>query len=257
MARKWRFDVGAIGAILCALGIIALIYGGMQKYKAGRLSSTPLVRSGDVARDGDAVAGERGAISTEGAVRCDAPLISPCSGTPCLAYELRVVGRWKSGDKQRSKTYVEELRAAAFTVDDGSGPVAVDASNGGDFDPWQEGFDERKNEGFLADLKGAVGKGEPIMFGRYAFENPPMSKADRFQCTEKYLPLVQSLYVVGKFEDGCIQAPAWTALILSDKGRAALMIETAGGAKKALMAGGAMIGVGALLGLVSQLMGQQ
>ena len=246
--------MGFVATILSALGVIGLIWGLMQKFKAGRLAKAPFVKTGDAANRGAAVAGPRGAVSAEGNVACGAPLTAPASGTPCLYYELKVEGSWKDGDSTKSKDYVDEKQAAIFAVDDGSGPVDVLASGGGDFD-MEETFSETKKEGFLADLKGAIGKGKPIMFGQYAFENPPMSKANKFKCTERVLKVHPRLYVLGKSEGRAIGSPSWTSLILSQKSRDQLMGATAKAAKGFLIGGAAVLGVGVILGVISLFVG--
>jgi hypothetical protein len=246
--------MATIATILCALGVVGLIWGLMQKLKAGRLAKAPYVKTGEAARQGGAVAGPRGALSAEGNVTCDAPLTAPASGTPCLYYELKVEGFWKDGDSTKSKDYVDEKQAAIFAVDDGSGPVEILASGGGDFD-MEETFSETKKEGFLADLKGAVGKGKPITFGQYAFENPPMSKANKFKCTEHVLKVHPRLYVLGKTEGRAIGSPSWTSLIISEKSRDQLLGATAKAATGFLIGGAAVLGVGVILGVISLFVG--
>src|SRR5207248_8916787 len=108
--------------------------GAFFKFKSARLSKAPLVSTGDAAQRGAQVAGEKGAISVQGAVRVQEPLIAPASGKPCLYYELKVVGHWKSGETNHSKNYVEEKHYAQFAIDDGSGPVPVLPAKGGDID---------------------------------------------------------------------------------------------------------------------------
>ena len=126
-------------------------------------------RSRDAASN-PSVADAKGRVSVEGNVECPQPLVAPCSGQPCLYYVLKVEGSWKEGDSTKSKTYLEEKIAAPFSLNDGSGGLPIDASKGGDYD-MQTSFNETKKEGFFADLKNAVGKKEPIMFGNFAFEN--------------------------------------------------------------------------------------
>jgi hypothetical protein len=242
--------MAGIAALIVVAGIIALIFGALQKYKAGRLASAPFAKTQAVATHGASVANPKGAISVEGAVRCERPLISPVSGTPCLYYKVKVVGSWKEGDTTKSKDYHVDEQAAAFAVDDGSGPVIIDARKGGDFD-LEKKFDQTKKEGFFADLKNAVGHKEPIIFGNFAFDNPPMSVANQFTCTEHVLPLPPKLYVVGKHQEGVITSPSWTSLILSKKGREELMGATARSAKLSLIGGAAGLALGALLGVVA------
>lgn len=242
--------MGAIAAILIAGGIVALIVGAFLKYKGGRIAKAPFVPTGQALSGAD----PKGTVSAEGNVECAQPLMSPCTGTPCLYYHLKVVGTWKDGDSTKSKTYVEEKVAAPFTLNDGSGSVPVDASEGGDFD-LKKTFDETKKEGFFADLKNAVGTPEPIMFGNYAFANPPMSKANKFECEEKIVPVPEKAFVLGKVENGKIGRAGMFGMILSEKGREGLLGASAKNAKMAFIGGAAAAGVGLILGVVSAVMG--
>lgn len=246
--------MGIAAVLLTVGGIIALIWGGMQKFKAGRLAKAPFVKTGDAATKGESVAGEKGAISVEGQVKTQELLTSPVTGTECLYYELKVVGKWKDGDSEKSKDYVDEKSAAAFALDDGTGAVRIAADQGGDFDCLEKTFEETKKEGMFADLKSAVGKGEPIMFGQYAFENPAMSKANKFECIEKVVKPQPQLFALGKLENGMIGSPSWTSLVLSNKSRDELLGSTAKAAKNFLIGGAAAAGVGVILGVVSNLM---
>lgn len=114
--------MGTIAAILIAGGVVALLVGGYLKFKGGRIAKTPLVPTGDAAANPGA-ANAQGLVSVHGRVECPSPLLSPVTGTPCLYYELKVVGSWKEGDAKKSKDYVIERRAAAFHLNDGSGRV--------------------------------------------------------------------------------------------------------------------------------------
>ena len=238
-----------LGSLVIAIGICVVLFGAYKKFQAGKLASAPFVSTGD-ASSGTGV-GEKGAISCEGEVKCDQLLISPV--TECLFYELKVVGTWKEGDSSRSKDYIHEKKAAPIQLDDGSGAVPVNAGDGGDFDGLEKTFEESKKEGLFADLKGAVGKGEPIMFGEYPFENPPMSKADKFSCTEKVLKPSAKLFASGKFADGVITTPDGMlgSLMLSSKSRDELLGDTETQAKNFMMYGG----IGAAIGLLIVIIG--
>jgi hypothetical protein len=247
--------MGIAAVLLTVAGIVALIWGAMQKFKAGRLAKAPFVKTGDAARQGEKVAGEKGAISVEGKVNAKSLLTSPVTKTQCLYYELEVVGKWKEGDSEKSKDYVKEKHAAPFALDDGTGAIRIEASEGGDFDCIEKTFEETKKEGFFADLKSAVGKGQPMMFGQYAFTNPPMSTADKFTCIERVVKPQPQLFILGKIENGAITAPKWTSLIMSNKTRDQLLGSTAKAAKNFLIGGAAAAGVGVILGVVSKLVG--
>jgi hypothetical protein len=243
-----------VAVILVVGGIVALVWGAMQKYKAGRLAKAPFVSTGDAGSQGSKVAGERGAISVEGRVTVVEPLRSPVTGSECLYYELEVVGSWKDGDSKESKKYLEEKRAADIRLDDGSGAVRIDANQGGDFEPLKQTFDETKKEGFLADLKSAIGKGKPIMFGHYAFTNPVNSKASEFRCIERVMPVQPRLYVCGKSADNAIGSPNWTSLVMSHKSRDELLGSTGKSAKLFLVSGAVAAAAGTALGLIANLM---
>lgn len=246
--------MAGIGSLIIAISIVVVLVGAYKKYQAGKLASAPFVGTGDASSGTGA--GEKGAISTYGDVKCEQLLISPVTKTECLYYELKVVGSWKEGDSSKSKDYVAEKKAAAIQLDDGSGPVLVNAGDGGDFDGLEKTFDETKKEGLFADLKSAVGKGEPMMFGEYAFENPPMSKADKFQCTEKVLKPSDKLFASGKFADGVITTPDGMlgALMLSPKSRDELLGDTQAQASKLLKFGGIGAGVGLVIAIIGSLM---
>lgn len=245
--------MSVVAAIIVALGIVAVIWGAMQKFKAGRIASAPFVKTGDAAARGSTLAGSHGAISTEGAVELLRPLRSPVTGTECLYYELKVVGTWKDGDTTHKKDYVDEKVSADFCLNDGSGAVRIDASGGGDFEPFDKKFEQTKKEGFLADLKSAVGKGEAIQFGAYAFQNPTLSKASEFTCTEYVMPVQPKLFVCGRADGGTIASPKLASMLLSTKSREELLGGAAKSAKTFLMGGAAATAAGTLLGIVSRL----
>ena len=238
--------MGAIAAILVAGGIVALIVGAYLQFKGGRITKTPFVPTGQAASTA-------GKVSVQGAVQCPEPLASPVTGTPCLYYVLKVEGFWKAGDSNKSKVYTEEKVAAPFQLDDGSGGVPIDVSGGGDVD-MQKTFDETKKEGFFADLKGAVGKGEPMMFGNYAFHNPPMSKANKFKCTERIVPMPSQAFALGKMEQGVITGAGMLGLMLSPKTRDELMGSSAKNAKMAFIGGAAAAGLGMVVGAISAIL---
>lgn len=246
--------MASVAAIIVVLGILLLIFGGMQKFKAGRIAKAPFVKTGDAAARGAQLAGAKGAISTYGNVEIRQPLRSPVTGTECLYYELKVKGEWKDGDTTKSENYVEQKVCADFGVNDGTGLVIVDARKGGDFEPFNKTFEETKKEGFLADLKSAVGRGQAIMFGNYAFQNPTMSKANKFTCTEHVLPVQRALFACGRSEGGVITSPGFVSLILDHRSRDELLGKAAKTAKMCLFGGAGAMAAGTLLGVVSQLL---
>jgi hypothetical protein len=240
--------MAGVGVLLAALGIIGIIYGFIMRAKVGRVAGAPFVKTGQATNPG--AAAPNGAVSVEGNVECPQPLLSPCTHTPCLYYELKVVGYWKQGETAKSKNYVDEKRGTAFSLNDGSGAISVLAGEGGDFEPMERTFNETKKEGFLADLKSAVGKGEAIMFGQYAFQNPTNSVANRFECVERVLKVQSRLYANGRLDGGTIQKPGWRGLILDARGRDEVLGRAMKASKIALGVGAGALVVGTALGLI-------
>jgi hypothetical protein len=240
------------GVILGTLGIIGLIWGIMQKLKAGRVADAPLVKTGDAAQKGTAVAGARGAISVQGAVRCEQPLIAPMTGTPCLFYELKAFAVWKEGDAQKSKELHKDKQAARFSVDDGSGPVWVDAHEGGDFDPTQR-KEQTQGTGIIGGITGTE-----LSFGNFKLATGMLTlgSGTKYRVEESILPVQQQLYVCGKAADGggSITAPSWRALLLSHMTRDQLLGSATKTAKMGIFGGGAAVATGVILTVVGQLL---
>lgn len=242
--------MGFLGAALIALGVVGLIYGIMQRLKAGRVTDAPLATTGDVVSRGAAVAGPKGQISAQGTVMCQQPLYSPVTGTPCLFYELKVKSEWKDGDTVKTHELEHQKVAAQFAINDGSGPVWVDLRQGGDFEPTQK--KEQEQETGL--LKGIVG-GE-LMFGNYRLQAGIGNIGTKYTVTEEVLPMQQSVYVCGKLgEGGMITAPGWRNLIVSNKTRDQLLADSTKTSKIALGVGGGGLLVGIILVVVSSMMG--
>jgi hypothetical protein len=242
--------MAGFAALLVGLGIIGLIYGLIMRSRAGRVTDAPFVKTGEIAQKGTAVANPKGGISAEGNVSCPQPLTSPVSGTMCLYYELTVTAQWKDGDTTKTKELTKEKRAAQFAIDDGTGPVWVDAREGGDFEP-QQTKSETKGTGLLGGITG-----QDLMFGNYRVSTGMLSLGTKYTVEEKVLPAVPRIYACGKVgSSNEITKPGWRALLLTNKSREDYLAHALKSAKIALIAGGSMIGVGIILGVVSSFVG--
>jgi hypothetical protein len=234
-----------LAGVAILLGLIALVAGLLQRRKAGRLLSTPLVRTGEAAR-GPAPAGANAGVSVEGAVQCAELLVAPITGTACLAYEYSVQAYWREGDQQQSRVVAREGRAAPFAIDDGSGPVGVDASQGGDYE-MRQSFTETRGVGIL--LPDSV-----LRFGNLQVIST-LPAGGRFQVFEKVLEPPPRLFVCGALrEGGLIGAPGWSSLILSTRSREELLAAATRQSRAALRFGAVALGAGAVLGIVSRLL---
>lgn len=240
----------AAAAILVSLGIIALIYGIVMKLRAGRVVDAPFVRTGEVAQKGAAAANPKGAISAEGNVTCPQPLLSPVTGTTCIYYEVKVTAEWKDGDTTKTKELGHEKRAAQFAIDDGSGPVWVDAREGGDFEPEQV-KEETKSTGLIGGITG-----QDLAFGNYRVSTGMLSMGTKYTVREEVVPAVPRLYVCGKIgSSNEITAPSWRQLLMTNKSRDQYLASAAGAAKIAFIGGGSGLGVGVILGVISAFVG--
>jgi len=220
----------------------------VMKMKAGRVSDAPLASTGDVAMKGASVAGPKGQISAQGNVVCQQPLIAPFSGQPCLFYKIKCTAKWKEGDTHKEKVLDETKQAAQFAIDDGSGPVWVDAREGGDFEPTQK-KSETKGTGLLGGLTGAE-----LVFGQYRVNTPMLDIGTKYEVEEEIMPMVPRVYACGKLADqgGAIGSPSWRSLILSSKSRDELLASATKTAKIALIAGAASFAVGSGMAAVGQ-----
>lgn len=237
-----------IAIVLVCLGIIGVIYGVVQKLKAGRVADAPFVKTGEAAGKGAAVANAKGAISAEGNVMCAQPLVSPVTGVPCLYYHLKVTASWKDGDREKMQEITNEKRAAAFTIDDGTGPVRVEAREGGDFEPTQS-KDETKGLGLIGGLAG-----KDLQFGNYRVSAGITSIGTKYRVEERVLPVVPRLYACGKVgSSNEITAPGLRNLILSNKSRDDLLAHATQGAKMFLGGGAASSVVGIALAVIASL----
>jgi hypothetical protein len=236
--------------LLVAIGVIGLVYGLIMRSRAGRISDAPFVKTGEAAAKGTAAASPRGAISTEGNVTCPEPLVAPMSGKTCLYYEIKVTASWKDGDTTKEKELDHEKRAARFAVDDGTGPVWIDAREGGDFEP-----EEVKAETKATSLLGGI-TGQELMFGQYKVSTGMLSIGTRYHVEEKLLPALPRLYVCGKVGPGNeIAAPGWRALLITGKSRAEYLGHAMQSARIALIAAASLMGVGAVLTVVGAVTG--
>lgn len=239
--------MGGIAVILVALGVIGCIWGAMQKYKAGRIAKTPFAKTGDVAQRGQAVAGEKGAVSVEGSVKAPELLTAPVSGKPCHFYSYKVTASWKEGETTKEKILDEGKLGSALLVDDGSGVVRVEVNEAGDYD-MTNSFNEKKKTGLVGSLTGSE-----LVFGNLRVSTRTVPLGAEFKVEEQLLAPQQKLFVCGRVSEqgNSIVAPKWASLILSGKTREELLGHSAKQSKMFLMGGGAATAAGALMGVAS------
>lgn len=221
------------GFVLLGLAVIAAIAGFLQRRKLGVIIATPFKKTGEAG-------GATNEVSCEGQVQSSTPLTAPCSGRPCIYYEVEVKQSWEkqvateNGMKKKTGTNTAHKSRAGstFQLDDGSGPVNVKVEDAID------GTFEQSFEG--------KGGGHGFMtFGQYQVQinHPSEGHATSTKCIEKIIPTDGKLFVLGKVADQTIQKRDGMLgkIMLSTKGRDDLM----GSSKRTMM--GAFIGAAVLL----------
>ena len=107
-----------IGIIIAGVGLVLALGGFVIRSKAGRILAVPLGKTADIPR-------ANGPFSAQGAVRAQQPLQAPCSGTPCVVFELVIEAKVKEkrgGNTSTSWKKVATYRQGSmFGLDDGSG----------------------------------------------------------------------------------------------------------------------------------------
>lgn len=235
-----------LGFFLIFVALIAGVVGLMQHLKMKKILAAPFKKTGEIASN-PSVADAQGRISTEGAVQPgQQQLVAPCSGKPCLYYEIEVIQHWhryvttENGTKKETgkNTITTQKVGSQFFVNDGSGPVAVDASKGMDVE-LEKSFSQKQG----------VSWGD-VQFGQFrtSVSVPGGDKTgDGVECIEKLVAPTGNLFVMGKLAGGTItkEDGMLGKLLASTKGRDKLV----GSTKTKAMAGFIGAGVSFLIGL--------
>jgi hypothetical protein len=233
--------MAGLGIIIAFISLIVLVFGLLQRTKAKRVADAPFVSTLDASTRGKEVASPKGAISAQGQVRCDQPLIAPMSGTPALWYKIKVTASWKDGNENKTRELETQQAAASFSINDGSGEVWIDARKGGDFQPTLT-RSETKGTGLIGGLTG-----QELVFGNHRIQPGIMNVGTKYTVHEECLPVESRLYVCGVVGDRSIAAPSWRNLLISNKTREELFASATKNAKMMLMGGGGAFAVGMVL----------
>jgi hypothetical protein len=200
------------------LACLSTLWGVLERRKGQRIIRTPFRPTGDVART--SLHEPSHDVSCEGRVHAPDPVLSPCSGTPCLYWEIEVVQHWRKPvmgengvkDQNGRDTVVTERGGVLFYVDDGTGPVAVDP---------RQGIECELTRAF--DTMTPATHGD-VAVGAFRAQLPPLDGKKRgtgVEIIEKIVPAGGSMFVLGPLYQGCITNP-----IGSPKGRTNLLATT-------------------------------
>ncbi len=236
--------MAGLGIIIAFISVIVLVFGLLQRTKAKRVADAPFVSTLDASSRGKEVAAPNGAISAQGQVRCDQPVIAPMSGTPSLWYKIKVTASWTEGKETKTRELETQQAAASFSINDGTGEVWIDARKGGDFQPTLT-RSETKGTGLIGGLTG-----QELMFGNHRITPGVMNIGTKYTVREECLPVENRLYVCGVVGDRSISAPGWRNLLISNKTREELFASATKNAKMMLMGGAGAFAVGTALTIV-------
>ena len=227
-----------LGFFLVAVALIAIIIGVLQQMKAKKILAAPFKKTGEIAQNPQ-VADAKGTISTEGAMVVQQPLMAPCSGKPCVYYEIELVRHWEKTvqtenglkTEKGTKSISTNKQGSQFYVNDGSGPVGVDAREDVDCE-LEKSFEQMQN----------VSYGD-VVFGQYRAHVSYDGGDERtvgVKCIEKIIPAQGSLFVLGKLVAGVITKTEGMLgkLMASTKGREKLLGATKRNAIIGFVAGG-------------------
>ncbi len=248
-----------LGIILSVAGFFALLYGLYKQMLTEQVLRSPLVKSGDAANQGAAVAGEKGAIAVQGAVVAKNTLMSPITNTECLYYDFEVKQSWKEEvwdeQEQKNKTETREVTLAGeklgvnFSIDDGSGPVTLESKDGGLFD-LEQTFKESKGAGKLLQSFSAFeeAKSNTYTFGQFEINIKKAIPNSIFKVYEKVLKPNQQLFVCGRvIESGAIGGSGRTHLIVSTRNRDKFLADAGRWMRELLYTGGVATPAGLLM----------
>lgn len=255
----------AAGIVVLVLTLILAIVHVVQRRKIGHLLTARKTTVGELAATAKAVAGELGGGGFEemaalsGTVQCDAPVVAPLSGRPCLHYRMAVRRRYEEDVERRDQNgnvHRETRRGSdtmstqqegvhAFRLVDGTGAIEV-LAEGLDHDARVETVDRFEPQ------HGGHG-GLSIGYGRFSMTVDHGGFGNRrtlgYEYEEHIVPLDGRFTVLGRVSDR-------SGVLAVEKGGAVFSMsrkdrdEQIGGAKGTAQWTGIASGVGLIVGVI-------
>ncbi len=226
-----------IGIIIAGVGLLLALGGVITRKKASRILAAPLMKTGDAAR-------ANGPASVEGAVRAQQALVAPCSSTPCVYYQLKIEKKVKTHQggqvKTQWKKVIDQHFGSVFGIDDGTGMVPVHA---------QELVDGDLEQSFSGAPPGGPGLGVLASL----VPNTPAKPGEEileYRVTEKVIRTDAKLFALGSAQAGQLTKTGTGKLMVSTRGRDALVGSTKTKAMALLVFGGLATAAGATVAVV-------
>jgi hypothetical protein len=241
----------AVAAACALLGIVTLLVGAVQRAKSARLRATPFVPTGEAKARGRARAGETTRLAVEGRVETPVRLTSPLSDERCLYFRVEIHALWKEGEAEKSELLASAHHGPKFSVDDGSGQVLVF--------PYQGVDGTRQSTRALSEeeCRQLLGKlaDQSIFGGGVAAASRRLPAGATFTAQEELFPLVDRVFAAGPWDakHEAITAYEDERIVLSSRGREAVMGRAGALATLFLLVGGVAMAAGAALAVASRL----
>lgn len=141
-------------------------------------------------------------VNCRGSVHCPEPLLSPVTGTQVLAYRVEVHGSWTEDAQIKTRKITELREVASLSVDDGSGPLAVEFAERDKLFPECVTFDQSRS---ISLAKSVMDR--PELFGPLEFPVAPNlvpGGLDRARVVERVVPIPTVATAVGAIRGGIL-----------------------------------------------------
>jgi hypothetical protein len=231
-----------LGFFLLIVFAAGLVWALLQRSKGQAIVAAPFRKTAEAAAN-PMSADAKGTISVEGQIACQQPLRGPQSGQPCIYFHYKLEEEFtkntltEDGNKTTKewKVISEQKQGTAFTLDDGTGPVWVQITDGVDADLQQS-------------FSGMPGTGGGGSAGQMAMGLVAAAvSGGKLRATERIIPAQGKLFALGKLDQGRIVKTDGMLgkLILSPKGRDGLL----GATKRNMIIGFVLAGLGFVSGV--------
>ncbi len=240
-----------LGFFLVVVALVLVLVGFLNQRKAGKILAAPFKKTGEIAQNPQ-VADAKGTVSCEGAIVVQQPLTAPCSGKPCVYYEVELVRSWEKSVQTENGMKTEKGTVSISTnragsqiqINDGSGPVGADLRQDVECAEMEKSFEQMQN----------IAWGD-VMFGQYRAHVPHDTSERRtvgVKAVEKIIPAQGNAFVMGKLVAGVItKADGMLGkLMVHTKGRDKLLGTTKRNAMIGFVLGGLSLAGGVPLSIL-------
>lgn len=226
-----------IGIIIAGVGLVLALGGVVIRSRAGRILAVPLGKTAGIPQ-------ANGPYSAQGAVRPQQQMAAPCSGTPCVVFELVIEAKVKEkrgGNTSTSwKKVATHRQGSAFALDDGSGAGFVRGTDDLEGDLEQT---------FKGPPPGGAGLGSLAGFVQQHPNFGPGAEIQEYRVTERVIRAAGNLYALGVASGGQLGGGG-KKLLVSTRGRDAMVGSAKTKSLVMFIAGGLAVAGGATVAIL-------